>query len=520
MIRLSAALASLALAWACGDGDSPSAPTSPDPARPTTVTVSPATAELTALGATVQLRAEVRDQDSSVMAGVTVTWTTSASSVTTVDAAGLVTAQGNGQATITATAAGASGSAVVTVMQTVASVEVSPGTAELAALGASVQLTAEAFDPNGHAVAGAEFSWESSDPSVATVDASGLVTAAGNGEATITANAGTASGSAIVTVTPTFILSGTVSDSRRNGPVLAGAVVRLDNGRQEATGPDGRYRFLNVRGTVTVTVTAEPSYVTETVEITVDEDRTLDFDLKHTGTPPYGGTVSISPRVIEPSDPTTLGSITYAGRGPRYVYDRRPDMWITIDAYLFDVRYGGHEVEFRVNPEFGSKEAAQAEVETYAPAQGRLPAVLLSAMPHRGITINAGYESWGGGLIHTDKGKDYIRRGLVEEVFVHEAAHVALDPEHRDSSGWRAAQRADGVFISDYARDHPDREDIAESFLTYLAVRYRPERLTDAERAAILTAIPNRLIYFDEQGFDMSPYERRRSDRRGGSNGR
>ena len=520
MIRLSAALASLALAWACGDGDSPSAPTSPDPARPTTVTVSPATAELTALGATVQLRAEVRDQDSSVMAGVTVTWTTSASSVTTVDAAGLVTAQGNGQATTTATAAGASGSAVVTVTQSAASVDASPSAAELTALGATVQLTAEAFDANGHAVAGAEFSWESGDAGVATVDASGLVTGVAEGTATITANAGTASGSAIVTVTPTFTLSGTVSDSRRNGPVLAGAFVRLHTGRQEATGPDGRYRFLNVRGTVTVTVTAEPSYVTETVETTVDEDRTLDFDLKHTGTPPYGGTVFISPRVIEPSDPTTLGSITYAGRGPRDVYDRRPDMWITIDAYLFDVRYGEHEVEFRVNPEFGSKEAAQAEVETYAPALGRLPAVLLSAMPRRGITINAGYEPWGGGLIHTDQGKDYIRRGLVAEVFVHEAAHVALDPEHRDSSGWRAAQRADGVFISDYARDHPGREDIAESFLTYLAVRYRSGRLTATDRAAILTAIPNRLIYFDEQGFDMSPYERRGSDRRGGSNGR
>ena len=37
------------------------------------------------------------------------------------------------------------------------------------------------------------------------------------------------------------------------------------------------------------------------------------------------------------------------------------------------------------------------------------------------------------------------------------------------------------MFISEYARDHPDREDIAESFLPYLAVRYRPERLTDAE---------------------------------------
>ena len=307
---------------------------------------------------------------------------------------------------------------------------------------------------------------------------------------------------------PTFTLSGTVSDSRRNGPVLAGAVVRLDNGRQQTTGPDGRYRFLNVRGTVTVTVIARPSYVTETVEIAVDEDRTLDFDLEHTGTPPYRGTVFITPQVIEPSDPTTLGSITYSGRGQRSVYDRRPDMRITIDAYLFNVRYGEHEVEFRVNPEFGSKEAAQAEVETYAPALGQLPAVLLSAMPHRGITIHAGHEPWGGGLIHTDQGKDYLRNGFVAEVFVHEAAHVALDPEHRVSSGWRAAQLADGgVFISDYARDHPGREDIAESFLTYLAVRYRPERLGDAERAAILTTIPNRLIYFDEQGFDMSPYE-------------
>ena len=65
--------------------------------------------------------------------------------------------------------------------------EVSPATAELTALGASVQLTAVAFDANGHAVAGAEFSWESSDAGVATVDALGLVTGVAEGAATITA---------------------------------------------------------------------------------------------------------------------------------------------------------------------------------------------------------------------------------------------------------------------------------------------------------------------------------------------
>ena len=200
IIRLSAVLAVVALTKGCGDGDSPSAPPTPEPARPTTVTVSPATHELTALGTTVQLSVEVRDQNARVMAGATVTWTSSASSMATVDASGLVTAAGNGTATITASAGSASGSAVVTVMQSVASVEVSPSVYELTALGQTVQLTAEAFDENGHAVAGAEFSWESSDAAVATVDAGGLVTAVAEGVATITASAGEASGSAVVPV--------------------------------------------------------------------------------------------------------------------------------------------------------------------------------------------------------------------------------------------------------------------------------------------------------------------------------
>ena len=108
-IRLSAVLAVVALATGCGDGDSATAPPTPEPARPTTVTVSPATHELTALGITVQLSAEVRDQNARVMGGATVTWTSSASSMATVDASGLVTAAGNGTATITASAGSASG---------------------------------------------------------------------------------------------------------------------------------------------------------------------------------------------------------------------------------------------------------------------------------------------------------------------------------------------------------------------------------------------------------------------------
>ena len=165
------------------------------------VVVSPSTAELAALGETVQLTAEAFDENGHAVAGAEFSWESSDVAVATVDESGLVTGVAEGVATITASAGEASGSAVVTVTQPVASVVVSPATAELTALGETVQLTAEAFDENGHAVAGAEFSWESSDVAVATVDESGLVTGVAEGVATITASAGEASGSAVVTVT-------------------------------------------------------------------------------------------------------------------------------------------------------------------------------------------------------------------------------------------------------------------------------------------------------------------------------
>ena len=115
VIRLSAALATVAWAAACGDGGTEPPPPPPDPPRPATVTVTPATADLTALGQTVQFRAEVRDQNGQAMAGAAVNWASNSTAVATVNASGLVTAATNGTATITATAGSASGSATVTV---------------------------------------------------------------------------------------------------------------------------------------------------------------------------------------------------------------------------------------------------------------------------------------------------------------------------------------------------------------------------------------------------------------------
>ena len=210
-------------AWISACGDATTEPP-PDPPRPTAVTVTPATAELAALGSTVQLSAEVRDQNGNVMAGAIVTWTSSAAAVAAVDAAGLVTVHDNGVATVTATAGSASGTAAVTVAQQVSGVAVSPA-ADTLFVGDTLRLEAAATDANGHPVAEATFAWASGDTLVAAVDDAGLVTGTGGGEVEITAAAEGVAGAAqlaivapattAIAVTPDTVAFAAVGDTAR-----------------------------------------------------------------------------------------------------------------------------------------------------------------------------------------------------------------------------------------------------------------------------------------------------------------
>ena len=212
---------------ACGeDATGPAPPPPPPPPPPpvaTTVAVSPGTARLSSVGETAQLSAEVRDQNGRAMPGATVTWTSSDPSVVTVDASGLVTAAGDGTATVTAASGSASGSATVTVEQSTERVTVTPDSAALL-VGDTVRLSATAFDALGSEVAGASFTWSSGDTLVAEVDASGLVRGLGPGRATVSASSGTASGTALVSVEQSTERVTVTPDS---AALLVGDTVRL-----------------------------------------------------------------------------------------------------------------------------------------------------------------------------------------------------------------------------------------------------------------------------------------------------
>ncbi|WP_420635000.1 leucine-rich repeat domain-containing protein [Candidatus Palauibacter sp.] len=191
-----------ALLLGCGSEDTtgPAPGPRPETPRPTSISITPTTTVLTALGDTVRLRAEVRDQNGRAMAGAAIAWASSDPSVATVNSSGLVTAASNGTLSVTATSGTLSAEASLTVMQTASMVAVSPPADTLVA-GDTLRLSAAAFDANGHALAGLEFEWSSSDPSVVRVDDSGLVRSESDGVATVTATTGGAEGSSELTVT-------------------------------------------------------------------------------------------------------------------------------------------------------------------------------------------------------------------------------------------------------------------------------------------------------------------------------
>ena len=224
--------------------------------------------------------------------------------------------------------------------------------------------------------------------------------------------------------------------------------------------------------------------------------------------PPFSGTIFLDPDIITAADHTTFTSAPYAGQGMRTVFDRRVNGYISMNAFLFNATFDdGLAAEIQVNPEFGDSTAAGTEANKYAAAIGRIPTVLRKNVA--AVVIHKGNQPFGGGtdylLIHTEQADAYVADGILEETLVHEASHTSLDAQHANASGWLAAQATDPEFISTYARDNPTREDVAESFLTWLAVRYRRDRISDSLANQITSAIPNRLTYFDSQNFNLYP---------------
>ena len=136
---------------------------------------------LATLGRQVQFAAVAKDAGGATIAGATITWSSTNSTVAAVSGAGLVTADANGTTSITASSGGITSTGVtVTVAQVANSMSLSPATIQFGAIGSTRQVTATLLDSASHPMTTPAAVFTNAASGKTSVNGTGLVTALAN----------------------------------------------------------------------------------------------------------------------------------------------------------------------------------------------------------------------------------------------------------------------------------------------------------------------------------------------------
>jgi len=189
-----------------------------------TVTVAPSRDTLVVNG-TRAFTAQLRDANGAVIIDRPVTWTSSNTTVAIVSATGAVVALAPGSAVITASSEGRTGTATLVVLERLPSaVTLTPASVSLT-VGRTVTLSVQLTDAQGNVLIGRPVTFVSETPAVATVSATGVVSAVTPGTARIVASSEGRSGAATITVTPLPVARVVVTPG--TSALITGETVRL-----------------------------------------------------------------------------------------------------------------------------------------------------------------------------------------------------------------------------------------------------------------------------------------------------
>ena len=183
------------------------------------VTVAPATSSIVP-GENLQLTATAFDSRGRVTGRGTPVWTSSNPSAASVSSTGQVTGVAKGVAIITVQVDKRKATATVNVLDVPATTVVVSLGASTLAVGQTTQATVTLKDASGNVLGWRVIAWQSSNPALATVNASGVVKAMARGSVTISAICDGKVGSAPLTVsspTPTTIVIAPTSVSLMTG---------------------------------------------------------------------------------------------------------------------------------------------------------------------------------------------------------------------------------------------------------------------------------------------------------------
>src|SRR5688500_10371603 len=278
--RVLAALALLAGAMSCSNDA-----LDPDRAAVASVVVVPSRV-IVGMGASTPLAVELRDAAGDLLTGRKVAWASKDPAVATISSAGVVTGIKAGSAQVAATAEGKTAVVDVTVNpKAVATVRITPAGDVGLQVGGTKQMTAQPLDVDGGVLTDRPVTWSSNSTAIATVSATGLITAVSPGGAAMTA---TSEGKvAIVAVSVSSVPVASVSVSPDAEDVIVSQTSQLTAIVKDAQGGTLTGRAINwatsdasratvsstglvtgiTAGTVTITASSEGKSGTSVVTV-------------------------------------------------------------------------------------------------------------------------------------------------------------------------------------------------------------------------------------------------------------
>jgi len=185
--------------------------------------------------------------------------------------------------------------------------------------------------------------------------------------------------------------------------------------------------------------------------------------------------------------------------------------WTEPLSWIYDIRYRDNVIaEVRIRQRDYTKSQADAAIIRYSHYLGRLPFVLRNGIKLINIMkadANFGGNNWNNSIdiYEGSLSERLLAEGNMEEMLLHEGTHAALDYLYNDQ--WITERNKDTKFISKYAYDNPNREDISETFAIWLALRNKENRLSADDYALVTEGLKHRIAYLNALNFDVHPIE-------------
>jgi len=240
------------------------------------------------VGASAPITVEVRDATGSLLHGRKVAWASKDPSIAAVSEAGVVTGVAPGEVQVAATAEGKSALVNVTVNpKAVASIRLTPSGDQALLVGQTRQMAAETLDSDGNPLPGRPVTWSISSTAIASVSATGLITAIASGGAVVTA--ASEGRTAVVAVTVSTVPIATIAVTPSTDTVVVNQTLQLTAVAKDAQGgtltgrtmawitSDASRATVSSTGLVTgvspgaVTITASAEGKTGTASITIKD---------------------------------------------------------------------------------------------------------------------------------------------------------------------------------------------------------------------------------------------------------